>query len=87
VPSGAGGKGAVDTLQFSLRAADSVVLFKADEGAAAKRSLYPAFCLTRGCISGPAIQARTEALRDSLGWAPLEADGGEDERWVQLLLH
>lgn len=47
----------------------------------------PPFCFVKGCISGPAERGHMEALRDALGWAALEADGGEDAVWVQILLH
>mmetsp|Transcript_32648 Transcript_32648/g.72115 ORF Transcript_32648/g.72115 Transcript_32648/m.72115 type:complete len:216 (+) Transcript_32648:195-842(+) len=45
----------------------------------------PPFCLTPGCINGPANRTRMAALRDALGWSNLETD--EDKQWQQLLLH
>lgn len=73
--------GDVDTLQFRLLT-DGVVLFKSQ--AAANRP-YPPFCFTPGCISGPGNRQRLEALRDDLGWRPMEPD--DDKKWVQILLH
>jgi hypothetical protein len=72
-------------LTFRLRD-DGVALFSASALGAAGRP-PPPFCFTRGCISGPPERARLEALRDALGWAVLEADGGDEAVWVQILLH
>lgn len=77
------GKADIDVVVFKLRD-DGVALFSS-------RSTVnrpdPPFCLAKGCISGPAERGRMEALRDALGWTVLEAEGGEDARWVQILLH
>lgn len=45
----------------------------------------PPFCWWKGCINGPRNRGRLEAIRDDLGWTPLETD--EEKEWVPLLLH
>lgn len=87
---GGGGKtggstsgGDADRVLFRLRD-DGVALFSAQ---AEVNRRDPPFCLVPGCISGPVERARLAALRDSLGWAVLEADGGEDAVWQQIMLH
>lgn len=77
------GRPGSDTVLVQLRD-DGVALFSSR--AAANRP-DPPFCLSRGCISGPAERGRMEAIRNALGWAALEAEGGEDARWTQILLH
>jgi len=72
-----------DAAVFKLRS-DGMVLFRA---ASTVNRPDPPFCLTPSCISGPRERGRLEGLRDALGWAVLEADGGEDAKWVQILLH
>jgi hypothetical protein len=72
----------VYTLMFWLQP-DGVVLFRG-EAAGASRP-YPVACFTPGCISGPRARTHLEAVRDRLGWSPLETD--EDKRWQQILLH
>jgi hypothetical protein len=86
-PRAPGGPAAgADAVVFRLRP-DGAALFRmAATGAAAGRP-DPPFCVTRGCISGPAERGRLEALRDALGWVALEPDGGADAVWTQILLH
>jgi hypothetical protein len=50
-------------------------------------AINPPFCVQRGCISGPAERGKLTALRDDLGWAPLEPLDDGDAVWVQILLH
>ncbi len=75
------GGGSYDELQLRLQEG-GVVLFRSQ---ASTDRPFPPFCISRGCISGPANRGRMEALRDALGWAVLETD--EDKAWQQLLLH
>lgn len=70
-----------DSLQFLVQP-DGLVLFKSE---AAGNRLYPPFCFTPGCISGPGNRQRLEELRNSLGWVAFETDEGK--AWQQILLH
>lgn len=80
----AAGSSSQDVVQLRLRP-DGVVLFRAEAAGPPRQQRYPAFCLTPGCISGPATRQQLEALRNSLGWMVLEPD--DDKAWQQILLH
>jgi len=43
----------------------------------------PPGCFESGCISGPPQRRYVEAIRNKLGWLPLETD--EDKKWVQIM--
>lgn len=43
----------------------------------------PPGCLEAGCITGPPQRRYVEAIRNILGWLPLETD--EDKKWVQIM--
>lgn len=44
----------------------------------------PPGCFESGCISGPPQRRYVEAIRNKLGWLPLETD--EDKKWVQIMV-
>ena len=58
------------------------VLFRAQSRVA---RASPPGCFVPGCINGPAVRRRADALRERLGWLALETD--EEKQWVPLLLH
>ncbi|CAM6128530.1 unnamed protein product [Calypogeia fissa] len=70
----------IDDLEFLF--VGNVVCFRSFSR---KTVLDPPFCWWPGCINGPGNRGRMEALRDDLGWIPLETD--EDKAWTPIFLH
>ena len=70
-------KGGVGIVTFTIRGAES-----GTKGFGLSLPNQP-FCVENGCITGPPQRKYVEAIRNKLGWLPLETD--EDKKWVQIM--